>query len=99
MISYIEDLIPPSHHRRKLGAIMKRRPGPPSARAAITVVLDVDVDGILEISAELFRLFLQQRVPCNHYTQISQAQMGDPYQNIPSNACSTLIASFALVSK
>ena len=78
---------------------MKRRRNPPSARAPITVVLDVDIDGILEISAELFRLFLQQRIPRNHYTQISQAKIGDLYQNIPSNACSTLIASFALVSK
>ena len=45
---------------------MKRRRNPPSARAPITVVLDVDIDGILEISAELFRLFLQQRIPRNH---------------------------------
>ena len=66
MISYIEDLIPPSRHGRKLGARIKRHRDPPSARAPITVVLDVDVDGILEISAELFRLFLQQRIPRNH---------------------------------
>ena len=83
-------LIP--HHLMRLS-------GSNSASAPVAVILDVDVDGILEISAELFRLFLQQRIPRNHWTRISQAKMGDMCQNIPSNACSTLIASFALVSK
>ncbi len=40
-------------------------PAPRSARTPIPIVLDVDVDGILEVPAELFRLLLKQRVPCD----------------------------------
>lgn len=71
------------------------------AGASIAVVLNVDVDGVLEVAAELLRLLLGQSVPRDHWRggQIMPATLGGTGTILPSKACSTLIASFALVSK
>ncbi len=39
---------------------------PHLACTPVPVVLDVDVDGVLEVPAELFRLLLKQRIPRDH---------------------------------
>ena len=72
----------------------------PLAGASVPVILDMNVDGVLEVTAELLGLLLCQRVACDNCRNISEALVGTRIpQVIPSKACSTLMASFALVSK
>jgi len=37
------------------------------ARTAVAVIFNMDVDGVLEVSAKLFRLLLSKCVPCNNW--------------------------------
>ena len=43
-----------------------------SACAPVPLVLDVDVDRVLEVPAELLGLFLEQRIPRNDCTRLGQ---------------------------
>ena len=44
---------------------------PPSARAALVLVVNIDVDRVVIPTRELFRLFLLERILRNHYVQVS----------------------------
>jgi len=72
-----------------------------SARAAVPLVLDMNVDWVLEVTAKLFRFFLQQGISRNNCGDMSAHIVVRVWviRSLPSKACSTLIASFALVSK
>lgn len=61
----------------------------------------MNVDGVLEIAAELFRLFLEERIPRDNWAgQVSMwSDLTRDRLNSPSKACSTLMASLAEVSK
>lgn len=63
----------------------------------------MDVDRVTEFTTELFGLLLRQGTAGNHYRD-SVSTLGQEFnyvtaRSLPSNACSTLTASLALVSK
>lgn len=56
---------------------------PSLTSAAIPVVLDVDVDGILEVAAEFLRFLLRESIPCNDCRQ--KGQLTGRWQLLPSD--------------
>ena len=72
------------------------------AGATITIVLNVDIDGVLEVTTKLFGFFLSKGVSRNNYlVHVRPIRLVTELRVSvsPSNACSTLMASLALVSK
>lgn len=63
----------------------------------------MDVDRIAKVTAELLRLLLGKGISGNDYAVVSKMKRisycRKSYSDLPSNACSTLMASLALVSK
>lgn len=73
---------------------------PESTRTPVTLTLEVDGNGFREVVAKVCLVFLRKCLSCNCYKSLVEARnivLGE--LNILSKACSTLTASFALVSK
>lgn len=67
---------------------------------SVAVVFDVDVNRVIEVAAELFRLFLGESVSGNDcHEWVSKCKLPFVDRYVPSNAWSMLMASLALVSK
>lgn len=58
-------LLSPSRAQARRKSTLKYPKGYTLAGASIPVVVDVNVDGVLEVAAELFRLLLGQGIPGN----------------------------------
>lgn len=64
--------VPPSHRIQSEPCCLYRIANSSTAlaRAAVTVVLDVNVNRVIKVAAELLRLFLGEGVSGNHYNML-----------------------------
>lgn len=67
--------------------------------AAVPIIVEVDGYRVGKVLVEVAGFFLRESLSCNDCSAVSRVKLAVAIACSPSKACSTLIASLALVSK